>query len=102
MASRCSTALVLPPSAMTVTMAFSKAFRVMMSLGLMSCLRSSSNALQHKSDYDLMSKAYIDILVFVWTRRVISMGSATRCNDGYTAMLRQFSNFDVSEPDVML
>ncbi len=36
MAIRCSTALVEPPSAMTITMAFSKASRVMMSRGLMS------------------------------------------------------------------
>ena len=36
MASRCSTALVEPPRAMTTLMAFSKAGRVMMSEGLMS------------------------------------------------------------------
>ena len=35
MASRCSTALVEPPSAMTTVMAFSKALRVMMSRGAM-------------------------------------------------------------------
>ncbi len=40
MAIRCSTALVEPPRAMTTTMAFSNALRVMMSRGLMS--RSSS------------------------------------------------------------
>ena len=40
MASRCNTALVEPPSAMTRVMALSKASRVMMSRGLMS---SSSN-----------------------------------------------------------
>ena len=34
-ASRCSTALVEPPSAMTTVMAFSNAFFVMMSRGLM-------------------------------------------------------------------
>ena len=37
MASRCSTALVEPPSAMTTVMAFSNALRVMMSSGLMPC-----------------------------------------------------------------
>ena len=46
MASRCSTALVLPPSAMMVVMAFSKALGVMMSRGLMSRFSSSSKALQ--------------------------------------------------------
>ena len=48
MASRWSTALVLPPSAMTVVIAFSKAFGVMMSRGLMSRFSSSSKALHHK------------------------------------------------------
>ena len=41
MASRCSTALVEPPSAITTVIAFSKAARVMMSRGLMSALSSS-------------------------------------------------------------
>ena len=58
MAIRCNTALVLPPSAITVTMAFSKAARVMMSRGLMSlasrCLmaapaRSHSSSLSGSS-----------------------------------------------------
>lgn len=45
MASRCSTAFVLPPKAMTTVIAFSKACLVMMSRGLMSCFSSSSRAL---------------------------------------------------------
>ena len=44
MASRCSTALVEPPSAMTTVIAFSKASRVMMSSGRMPRLISSSTA----------------------------------------------------------
>src|SRR3989344_4759250 len=40
-AMRCSTALVEPPSAITTVMAFSNAFFVMMSRGLMSLFRSS-------------------------------------------------------------
>ena len=48
MASKWSTALVLPPSAMTVVMALSKALGVMMSKGLMSRFSSSSKALHHK------------------------------------------------------
>ena len=39
MAMRCNTALVEPPSAMTTVMAFSNAFRVMMSSGLISFSR---------------------------------------------------------------
>ena len=42
MASRCSTALVEPPSAMTTVMAFSKAFFVRMSSGRMPCLSIST------------------------------------------------------------
>lgn len=42
MAMRCSTALVLPPVAITVTIAFSNAARVMMSRGRMSFFRSWS------------------------------------------------------------
>ena len=44
MASRCSTALVDPPRAMTTVMAFSNASRVMMSEGLMSFAISSCTA----------------------------------------------------------
>ena len=50
MAMRWSTALVLPPRAITVTMAFSKAARVMMSRGLMSFssrLRTAAPARSH-------------------------------------------------------
>ena len=46
-ASKCSTALVLPPRAITVVMPFSKALAVMMSRGFMSRFNSSSSALQH-------------------------------------------------------
>ncbi len=46
MARRCSTALVEPPSAMMMTIAFSNAARVMMSRGLMSAFSSSSTVLQ--------------------------------------------------------
>mmetsp|Transcript_80 Transcript_80/g.178 ORF Transcript_80/g.178 Transcript_80/m.178 type:complete len:206 (-) Transcript_80:693-1310(-) len=52
MAIRCSTALVDPPSAITVTIAFSNAARVMMSLGLRSSLRRfriAAPAIRHSS-----------------------------------------------------
>ena len=57
MASRCSTALVLPPRAMTVVMAFSNALGVIMSRGLMSCFSSSSKALQHRSGMNSVGAA---------------------------------------------
>ena len=44
MASRCSTALVEPPSAFTTTIAFSKALRVRMSLGRIFRLSNSITA----------------------------------------------------------
>ena len=49
---RCSTALVEPPRIVTTTMAFSKAARVMIALGLMSFsrrLRIASPARRHSS-----------------------------------------------------
>ena len=51
-AMRCSTALVDPPSTMTITIAFSNAVRVMMSRGLMSfsiSARTTAPARRHSS-----------------------------------------------------
>ncbi len=48
MAIRCSTALVEPPSAITTTMAFSKAWRVMMSRGLMSFSKQRADRLARR------------------------------------------------------
>jgi hypothetical protein len=54
MAMRCSTALVEPPRAITITMAFSKASRVMMSRGLRSSssrFRMAAPARKHSSSF---------------------------------------------------
>ena len=54
-ASICKTALVEPPRAITTVMAFSKALRVMMSRGLIFCLRSSSTAAPARSQSRCLS-----------------------------------------------
>jgi len=54
MAMRCSTAFVEPPSTITITMAFSNASRVMMSLGLRSASkrwRMAAPARTHSSSF---------------------------------------------------
>ena len=55
MAKICNTALVEPPSAMTIVMAFSKASLVIMSLGLIFCLSNSNTAAPARSQSNLLS-----------------------------------------------
>ena len=51
----CNTALVEPPSAITMVMAFSKASLVMISLGFISCLSNSNTAAPARSQSNLLS-----------------------------------------------
>jgi hypothetical protein len=65
MASRCSTALVEPPTAMMTTIAFSNAARVMMSRGLMSRSSKVENRLagsQALADLVGVSRRGIELL----------------------------------------
>lgn len=82
MASRCSTALVLPPKAMMVVMAFSKALGVMMSRGLMSRFSSSSKALQSKSIFfhsfsNLYDVNHINVAVLANARYLLAASQAS-------------------------
>ena len=61
MASRCSTALVEPPSTSTTRMAFSKALRVMIFLGVRSLLISPSTAL-----LALVQSVYLSLVAAGW------------------------------------